>query len=151
VSCRHVGERPRSRFCDARSRQGYCRASRIRWPSPHQRHPFPVTESCFCSGPFAPRSLPASSLLGAGPTPDRSRLWRYAFPPERWSLFSEPLRRVSQVPRLIFLRTPSPTTPEGPAGAFAHCFPAGGRPLSSTEDRSPPFCANEAETGSLAL
>ena len=71
-------------------------------------------------------------------------------PPARGTALRPP-RRVSQVPRLIFLRTPSPITPRGPAGAFTHCFPAGSRPLSDLEDRSPPLCANEAETGSLAL
>jgi hypothetical protein len=35
---------------------------------------FPPSDSaCLRSGPFAPRSLPASSLLWAGPTPNRGR------------------------------------------------------------------------------
>ena len=45
-----------------------------------KRLSFPLTEACFCSGPFAPRSLPASSLLWAGPTPDRGRSQGYLFP-----------------------------------------------------------------------
>ena len=87
-----------------------------------KRLSFPLTESCFCSGPFAPRSLPASSLLGAGPTPDRGRPCGYLFPPRRWSRRAGPPRRASQVPRLICLRAPSPTTPRSPAVACAHCF-----------------------------
>jgi hypothetical protein len=47
-------------------------------------------------------------------------------PPARWTALRPP-RRVSEVPRLICLRAPSPSTPRGSAGAFAHCFPADGR------------------------
>jgi hypothetical protein len=43
----------------------------------------------------------------------------------RWSPTTRPLRRVSQVPRLIFLHAPSPTTPESPVAALAHCFTTG--------------------------
>jgi hypothetical protein len=71
-------------------------------------------------------------------------------PPARWTALRPP-RRVSQVPRLIFLPTPSPITPRGPAGARAHCFPADGRPCLVRKTQPPPLCANEAETGSLAL
>jgi hypothetical protein len=39
-----------------------------------------VEEGSLCSGPFAPRSLPASPLLWAGPTPDRGPPCGYLFP-----------------------------------------------------------------------
>ena len=40
----------------------------------------PLTEALPGSGPFAPRSLPASPLLWACPTPGRSRSQGYGFP-----------------------------------------------------------------------
>jgi hypothetical protein len=52
---------------------------------------------------------------------------RLFIPPRRWSRRARPPRRVSQVPRLIFLRAPSPTTPRSPAAAVAHCFTASAR------------------------
>jgi hypothetical protein len=64
---------------------------------------------------------------------------RLCIPSERWPLASGSLRRVSQVPRLICLRTPSPTTPVGPAGAFAHYFPADARPCLVRETGHPHF------------
>ena len=45
-------------------------------------------------------------------------------PPGRW--FAPPCR-VSQVPRLICPRALSPSTPESPRAAFAHCFTPGVR------------------------
>ena len=50
-------------------------------------------------------------------------------PPERWSphRIGVPPRRVSQVPGLIRLRAPSPTTPRSPAVACANCFTTGVR------------------------
>jgi hypothetical protein len=51
---------------------------------------------------------------------------------------ARPPRRVSQVPRLIFLRAPSPTTPRSPAAACAHCFTASVRfPLRAKIDHFP--------------
>jgi hypothetical protein len=44
-------------------------------------------------------------------------------PPARWTALRPP-RRVSQVPRLIGPRAPSPATPEGLAAARAHYFAA---------------------------
>jgi len=61
-------------------------------------------------------------------------------PPERWSphRIGVPPRRVSQVPGLIRLRAPSPTTPRSPAVACAHCFTAGVRfPLRPKIDHFP--------------
>lgn len=85
---------------------------------------FPPSDSaCLRPGPFAPRSLPASSLLWAGPTPDQATL-RLFIPVGRWLT---PPRRVSQVPRLICPRAPSPTTPEGPTSACTRYFPIGSR------------------------
>jgi hypothetical protein len=60
---------------------------------------------------YGPVRLP----IGAAP--------ELCFPRRRWSS-SRPPRRVSQVPRLIFPRVLSPSTPESPAVAFAHCFTA---------------------------
>ena len=62
---------------------------------------------------YEPRRLPNEADV---------RLW---FPAHRWT--RGPLRRVSQVPRLILQRAPPPTTPESPSGACAHCFPDGDR------------------------
>ncbi len=53
-----------------------------------------------------------------GPLPE------LCLPPERWLA---PPRRVSQVPRLICPRVLSPSTPESPAVASAHCFTTGVR------------------------
>jgi len=47
---------------------------------------------------------------------------RLFIPPRRWSRRARPPRRVSQVPRLIYLRALSPTTPRSPAAAVAPCF-----------------------------
>ena len=63
---------------------------------------------------------PASQLLWASPTPGRDHTCSYVFPQAVGS--SLPSRRVSQVPRLIFQRTPSPHTPESPEAAFSHSF-----------------------------
>jgi len=49
---------------------------------------------------------------------------RLFIPPRRWSRCARPPRRASQVPRLICPRALSPTTPEGPAAAFALSFTA---------------------------
>jgi len=46
---------------------------------------------------------------------------RLCLPAGRWAC--GPLRRVSQVPRLILRRAPSPTTPESPTGARTRCYP----------------------------
>jgi hypothetical protein len=63
---------------------------------------------------------------------------RLFIPPSRWSRQARPPRRVSQVPRLIFLRAPSPTTPRSPAAACAHCFTASVRfPLRAKIDHFP--------------
>jgi hypothetical protein len=45
-----------------------------------KRHSLPLTQTCLRSDPFAPRSLPASLLLWACPTPKRSRCQGYVFP-----------------------------------------------------------------------
>jgi hypothetical protein len=50
------------------------------------------------------------------------------------------LRRVSQVPRLIYPRAPSPLTPEGPTAAFTPCFTAGGRLHHSQAGWPPSLC-----------
>jgi hypothetical protein len=56
-------------------------------------------------------------------------------------------RRVSQVPRLICRRPPSPITPGSPTAALAHCFAVGMRLHHLWRDgHSQMF--NEAETGS---
>ena len=98
--------------------------------------------------PWLHGHYPASQLLWASPTPDPGTADGYVFPPAAW-----PLRRpgrVSQVPGLIFRRTPSPTTPESPTVAGSRFFTAGagftlfGRLAALT-------WRHEAETGSLAL
>ena len=43
-----------------------------------------------------------------------------------WLTTSPPPRRISQVPRSICPRVPSPHTPEGPMAARARCFTIGG-------------------------
>ena len=43
------------------------------------RNSLPLTQACLRSGPFAPRSLPASSLLCASPTPGQGRSRSYGF------------------------------------------------------------------------
>ena len=52
---------------------------------------------------------------------------RLFIPPRRWSRPARPPRRVSQVPRLIFLRAPSPTTPRSPVAACTHYFATSAR------------------------
>jgi len=84
----------------------------------------PLTESCRKQDPFAPRSLPASPLLWAPPTPGRAAR-RLCLPAPRLRP-SLPPNRVSQVPRLICPRALSPTTPEGPMAAYVRCFTIGG-------------------------
>jgi len=78
----------------------------------------------------------------------------YEFPPAVESA-ARPRRvsphRVSQVPRLICRRPPSPLTPEGPAAASARCFTAGIRLHPIRRTGRPRSKCNEAETGSLAL
>jgi len=64
---------------------------------------------------------------------------------------SLPPYRASQAPRPIFLRALSPTTPEGPASAFACCFLTGIFRLHPTRRTGHLRLANEAESGSLAL
>lgn len=43
------------------------------------------------------------------------------------TLSPQVIRRTSQVPRLIFRRAPSPTTPNSPTGSCARLFPVDGR------------------------
>ena len=81
------------------------------------------------------RFLATMSRSDSRPEP-RLRLF---IPPGRWPRPPRPPRRVSQVPPLICLRAPSPTTPRGPAVAFAHCFPTGGRLHPSWETGHLPF------------
>jgi len=75
-----------------------------------------------------------------GPSPG---LW---IPPERWL---PPPRRVSQVPRLLYPRPPSPTTPESPVAASPLASPpvAGFIRSGSLAALALP---NQAESGSLA-
>jgi hypothetical protein len=60
------------------------------------------------------------------------------------------LRGVSQVPRLVFRRPPSPTTPESPTAASARYFTAGVR-LHHLWESGHSLKRHEAEPGSLAL
>ena len=62
-----------------------------------KRNSLPLTPACLRPGPFAPRSLPASSLLWAGPTPARGRCQGYVFP---CSVEGFPLRPAGP-PRLL--------------------------------------------------
>ena len=75
--------------------------------------------------PSLDRHYPASSLLWASPTPVRNHACGYVFP-QGVAVFPAS-RRASQVPRLIFQRTPSPSTPESPTVAFSRFFTAGTR------------------------
>jgi len=64
---------------------------------------------------------------------------RLCIPVWRWTVAGSP-RRISQVPRLICRRAPSPTTPESPAGAYTRSFPA--------DDRFHPYGkADRSQTG----
>jgi hypothetical protein len=56
-----------------------------------------------------------------------------------------PLRRVSQVPRLICPHAPSPTTPESPVIAHSHCFTTGDR-LHHVVQLGRSHLLNEAES-----
>jgi hypothetical protein len=100
--------------------------------------------------PWLHGHYPASQLLWACPTPEPDTPAGYVFPGGVWPRTASLSDRVSQVPGLIFRRTPSPITPESPAVAHAHVFTAGagfsifGRLAALT------WC-NEAEPGSLAL
>jgi hypothetical protein len=67
------------------------------------------------------------------------------FPPGRWSRQAEPPRRVSQVPRLICPRVLSPSTPESPAVAFAHCFTASVRLHQARETGHVPVALTEPD------
>jgi len=77
-----------------------------------KRNSFPLTQTCLRSGPFAPRSLPASPLLWACPTPGRSRSQGYGFPQDVGGLTRHPagparfldgsvLARRPQAPRRV--------------------------------------------------
>ena len=73
----------------------------------------------FSKAPSLHGHYPASPLLWASPTPAQVRL------PVMSSLGRLAPGRASQVPQLIFRRTPSPSTPESPAIAFSRFFIAG--------------------------
>ena len=77
-------------------------------------------------GSLAPPELPG---FPATMSPSDSRpqpFLKLCFPPVGCG--PDPaLRRVSQVPRPIFRRAPSPSTPRSPAAAGARCFTADGR------------------------
>ncbi len=100
--------------------------------------------------PWLHGHYPVSTLLWACPTPAPDAPPGYVFPHGVWPHTAGRSGRVSQVPGLIFRRTPSPTTPESPAVALARVFTAGagfttfGRLTALT-------WRNEAETSSLAL
>src|SRR5512142_2337614 len=101
-------------------------------------------------GAFAPRALPR--FLATTP-PSDSRPGRAAVMDSRPPvgptpcLDVRPLDRVSQVPRLIFRRPPSPTTPESPTAVSARCLAAGVRLHLIWEDGHS-HLRIEAETGS---
>jgi hypothetical protein len=77
----------------------------------------------FSKAPLLGGRYPASSLVWTSPTPGQGR------PSVMYSLGSSgsgcpsPVRRVSQVPRLIYSCALSPTTPEGPASACSFASP----------------------------
>ena len=93
--------------------------------SESKRNSLPLAVARIWQGPLAPQALPCfpatMGLADSRPEPRR----RLCLPAWRWALC--PPRRVSQVPRLILRRAPSPTTPESPAGAHTHYFPTGSR------------------------
>ena len=99
---------------------GFRRGTRVQAEFP------PSDSACLRSGPFAPRSLPASPLLRAGPTPAPGHS-RVMHSPAVLAHSRAPPGWVSQVPRLICPHAPSPTTPESPMVACTHCFTIGGR------------------------
>jgi hypothetical protein len=98
----------------------------------------PSRSNALLSAHYGPLRLPP------GPPP------RLCLPARRWSL-ALPSWRASQAPQLIFPRALSPTTPEGPAGAFACCYPTGIFRLHPARKTGRLQLANEAESGSLAL
>src|SRR5512135_892296 len=112
------------------------------------------------SSPLGENMNPAGGLRSTGITPLRRyysplRLPAgpgrgYGFPPPVGPtpcLDVRPLDRVSQVPRLIFRRPPSPTTPESPTAVSARCLAAGVRLHLIWEDGHS-HLRIEAETGS---
>ena len=91
----------------------------------------------------------AQHTLWRPPTPDRGG-HGYGFPPPVGPtpcLGVRPPDRVSQVPRFICRRPPSPTTPESPTAASARCFAAGVR-LHLIWEVGHSHLRIEAETGS---
>ena len=66
---------------------------------------------------------------------------------DRYASSVQPLRGVSQVPRLICRRPLSPLTPRSPTTAFARCFAVGMR-LHHLRKDGHSYRFNEAETGS---
>ena len=87
----------------------------------------PAIETCVKSGPFAPRALPR--FLATMSRSD-SRPWPVAplwIPDTALRRRSHAPRRVSQDPRPLCRRAPSPTTPDDSVGASARCFPTDDR------------------------
>src|SRR5580693_333712 len=74
----------------------------------------------------------------------------YVFP-SCLARFRSPPCRASQAPRPISPRALSPTTPEGPLGALACCFPNGLVWLHPCRRTGHLRFSIEAESGSLAL
>ena len=89
------------------------------------RHSLPLQKHVSGNAPSLHGNCPASSLLWASPTPDRSRTCGYLFP-QGVVVLTTP-RRVSQVPRPILRCVSPPITPDSPPGVLACFFPGGGR------------------------
>jgi hypothetical protein len=91
----------------------------------------------------ASRPLPSTVITRFPATMNRSHsrpgpTLQLLIPARRWSREAKPPRRVSQVPSLICLRAPPPTTPRSPAAARAHCFTTSLRfPLRAKIDHFP--------------
>jgi hypothetical protein len=113
----------------------------------------PLTTIQIRQGPFARPALPGVLTTmnpSDSPRSQKTVINSRRLLADRYALSVHPRRGVSQVPRLICRRPPSPTTPESPTAASAHCSAVDTRlrhlwQVGHSQQR------NEAESGSLAL
>ena len=110
--------------------------------------PFILIEACSQPGPLAPRALPRFSATMGLSDSRAERPERLCIPAQGLVTWHRSCR-ASQVPRLIFRRTPSPITPESPM--IAHSFLHHRCGLQPIRRLGRSHWSNEAETGSLTL
>jgi hypothetical protein len=138
----------------ASQRNGHLREPRGLWPVLWEQSSMlyspPLTSRQIRQGSFARPALPGVLTTMSPSDSPRSQetvICSRRLLADRKASSVDPPRRISQVPRLICRRPPSPLTPRSPIAALARCFTIGMRLRRLREDgRSYKF--NEAETGS---